>query len=87
MFKKSFISKLEIITTVASVRIANLTHVRIAMASPMQSGAELLLPCLYIFPKTLILEWSIPRFSREEFHVLKFLVFSFLMRKAFVALS
>ena len=37
MFKKSFISKLEIITTVASVRFANLTHMRIAMASPMQS--------------------------------------------------
>ena len=45
MFKKSFISKLEIITTVTSVRIANITSVRIAMASPMQSGAELLLPC------------------------------------------
>ena len=46
MFKKSFISKLEIINTVASIGIANITRVRIAMASPMQSGAELLLPWL-----------------------------------------
>ena len=45
VLKKSFISKLEIINTVASVGIANITRVRIAMASPMQSGAELLLPC------------------------------------------
>ena len=37
MLKKSFISKLDIITTVASVRIANITRVRIAMASPIQS--------------------------------------------------
>ena len=38
-FKKSFISKLTNITNVASVTIANLTCVRIAMASPMQSRA------------------------------------------------
>ena len=44
--KKSFISKLKNITTVASVRTANLTRVRITMASPMQSGAGVLLPCL-----------------------------------------
>ena len=37
--KKSFISKLKNITTVASMRIANLTRVRIAMTSPMQSKA------------------------------------------------
>ena len=43
--KKSFISKLKNITTVASVRMANLTRVRITMASPMQSGAGVLLPC------------------------------------------
>ena len=49
MLKKSFISKLEIINTVASVGIANITCVRIAMASPMQSGAELLLPCYWAF--------------------------------------
>ena len=34
-FKKSFISKLKNTITVASVRFAILTHVRIAMASPM----------------------------------------------------
>ena len=39
-FKKSFISKLKNITNVASVRIANLTRVRIAMTSPMQSKAR-----------------------------------------------
>ena len=43
-FKKSFISKLKNITTIASVRIANLTPVRIAMASPIQSGVGVLLP-------------------------------------------
>ena len=43
-FKKSLISKLRKITTVASVRIANLTHVRIAMTSPMQNKARGLLP-------------------------------------------
>ena len=47
--KKSFISKLKNITTVASVRTANLTHVRITMASPMQSGAGVLLPWVYTF--------------------------------------
>ena len=35
--KKSFISKLKHITNVSSVRIANLTRVRIAMTSPRQS--------------------------------------------------
>ena len=44
--KKSFISKLKNIITIASVRIANLTRVRIAMASPIQSGAGVLLPWL-----------------------------------------
>ena len=44
-FKKSLISKLKNITTVASMRIANLTHVRIAMTLPMQSKAMGLLPC------------------------------------------
>ena len=39
-FKKSFISKLTNITNVASVTIANLTCVRIAMTSPMQSKAR-----------------------------------------------
>ena len=39
-FKKSFISKLKNITNVASVRMANLTRVRIAMTSPMQSKAR-----------------------------------------------
>ena len=48
-FKKKFISKLKNITTVASVRTANLTRVRITMASPMQSGAGVLLPCFYSF--------------------------------------
>ena len=43
--KNSFISKLKNITTVASVRTANLTRIRITMASPMQSGAGVLLPC------------------------------------------
>ena len=38
-FKKSFISKLKNISTVASVRIANSTRMRIAMTSPI------LLPC------------------------------------------
>ena len=37
--KKSFISKLKNITTVTSVKTANLTRVRITMASPMQSEA------------------------------------------------
>ena len=44
-FKKNFISKLKNITSVASVRIANLTHLRIAMTSPIQSKAMGLLPC------------------------------------------
>ena len=39
-FKKSFISKLTNITNVASVTIAILTRVRIAMTSPMQSKAR-----------------------------------------------
>ena len=39
-FKKSFISKLKNITNVASVRIANLTRLRIAMTLPMQSKAR-----------------------------------------------
>ena len=38
---KSLISKLKNITNVASVRIGNLTSMRIAMASPMQSKATL----------------------------------------------
>ena len=38
--KKSFISKLKNITTVTSVKTANLTRVRITMASPMQSEAK-----------------------------------------------
>ena len=42
--KKSFISKLKNISTVASVRIANSTRVRIAMTSPMQSKVRGLLP-------------------------------------------
>ena len=46
--KKSFISKLKNITTIASVRIANLTRVRIAMASPIQSGAGVLLPWFFL---------------------------------------
>ena len=44
-FKKSFISKLKNITNIASMRIAILTPVRIAMTSPMQSKARGLLPC------------------------------------------
>ena len=43
-FKKSLISKLRKITTIASVRIANSTRLRIAMTSPMQSKARGLLP-------------------------------------------
>ena len=46
---KSFISKLKNMTNVASMRIANLTPVRIAMTSPMQSKARGLLPCSYLF--------------------------------------
>ena len=46
--KKSFISKLKNITTVASVRIANITHVKIAMTSPMQSKARGLLLWYYL---------------------------------------
>ena len=46
--KKSFISKLKNITTVTSVKTANLTRVRITMASPMQSGAGVLLPWVQI---------------------------------------
>ena len=42
---KYFISKLKNIPSVASVRISNLTHVRIAMTSPIQSKAMGLLPC------------------------------------------
>ena len=44
-FKKSLISKLKNITTVASMRIANLTRVRTAMTSPMQNKARGLLLC------------------------------------------
>ena len=44
-FKKSLISKLKNITTVASMRIANLTHVRTAMTSPIQNKARELLLC------------------------------------------
>ena len=46
--KKSFISKLKNITTVASLRIANLTRVRIAMTSSMQNKARGLLPWYYL---------------------------------------
>ena len=42
--KKSLISKLRKITTIASVRITNSTRLRIAMTSPMQSKARGLLP-------------------------------------------
>ena len=49
-FKKNFISKLKNITNVASMRIANLTPVRIAMTSPMQRLAKRggLLPWPYL---------------------------------------
>ena len=40
VLKKSFISKLEIINTVASVGIANITRVRIAMASPIEAKQD-----------------------------------------------
>ena len=45
VFKKSLISKLKNIATIASVRTANLTRVRITMASPVQSRGGVLLPC------------------------------------------
>ena len=38
--KKSFINKLKNIITIASVRIANLTRVRIAIASPIEAKQD-----------------------------------------------
>ena len=60
--KKSFISKLKNITTVTSVKTANLTRVRITMASPMQSGAGIY--CLASIVFFITWTWAVPKLDQ-----------------------